>query len=310
MSPAPDPLMTLSQQAQWINSVSLQQMESAITIARVSRTRQEEVTRLQFRILDENRSVGSQGRVVHHRSTPHGGHCTTEPSRTDFGASSQRSSGYGKMSKLTRVPSSTACATNPGPCVDTVLLNLPRCLQCLRQMGRLPHCWCSQSLSCSECLTSCINTHSIQCCHHARHHCSFWRQSQWPRYLMSARTVSRQHASPIRVIEEETSPRTEYAQHPFYPHHSLCTGKGHHHSWQEQTGHRGIAHPTEKDISCNPMTIESEGRLADICHHFRRSANIIMLQGTGTKDYDGEGQAESTKCGSFMGLQWGRTAGS
>ena len=55
------------------------------------------------------------------------------------------------------------------------------------------------------------------------------------------------------------------------------------------------------------MTIESEGRLADICHHFRRNADIIMLQGTGTKDYDGEGQPKSTKCGSFWGLQWSWT---
>ena len=53
MSPAPDPLMTLSQQAQWINSATLQQMEAAVTTARVSRTRQEQLTRLQFRVLDE-----------------------------------------------------------------------------------------------------------------------------------------------------------------------------------------------------------------------------------------------------------------
>ena len=53
MSPAPEPLITLSQQVQWINSASLQQMEAAITVAKVFRTRQEEVTRLQFRVLDE-----------------------------------------------------------------------------------------------------------------------------------------------------------------------------------------------------------------------------------------------------------------
>ena len=53
MSPAPDPLMTPSQQAQWINSATLQQVEAAVKRARVSRTRQEEVTRLQFRVLDE-----------------------------------------------------------------------------------------------------------------------------------------------------------------------------------------------------------------------------------------------------------------
>ena len=53
MSPAPDPLMTLSQQVQWMSTATLQQMEAGITMARVSRTRQEEVTRLQFRVLDE-----------------------------------------------------------------------------------------------------------------------------------------------------------------------------------------------------------------------------------------------------------------
>ena len=67
MSPAPDPLMSLSQQVQWINSVTLQpmeaakwinsvtlqQLEAAVTTARVSRTKQEEVTRLQCRVLDE-----------------------------------------------------------------------------------------------------------------------------------------------------------------------------------------------------------------------------------------------------------------
>ena len=57
--------------------------------------------------------------------------------------------------------------------------------------------------------------------------------------------------------------------------------------------------PQIRIISYNPTTIESEGRLADICHHFRRSSDMIMLQGTGTKDYDGEGQPKSTKCGSF-----------
>ena len=53
MSPAPDPLMTLSHQVQWMSTATLQQMEAGITMARVSRTRQEEVTRLQFRVLDE-----------------------------------------------------------------------------------------------------------------------------------------------------------------------------------------------------------------------------------------------------------------
>ena len=53
MSPAPDPLMTLSQQVQWMSTATLEQMEAGITMARVSRTRQEEVTRLQFRVLDE-----------------------------------------------------------------------------------------------------------------------------------------------------------------------------------------------------------------------------------------------------------------
>ena len=69
-------------------------------------------------------SVGSESRVVQHRSTPHVGHCTTEHSRTDLGESLQRSSGYGNMSKLTRVPSLSAlsgvsvCATNPDPHLD------------------------------------------------------------------------------------------------------------------------------------------------------------------------------------------------
>ena len=48
MSPSPDPLVTLSQQVQWMNTATLQQMEAGVTMARVSRTRQEEVTRLQF----------------------------------------------------------------------------------------------------------------------------------------------------------------------------------------------------------------------------------------------------------------------
>ena len=52
-SPASDPLMTLSQQVQWMSTATLQQMEAGITMARVSRTRQDEVTRLQFRVLDE-----------------------------------------------------------------------------------------------------------------------------------------------------------------------------------------------------------------------------------------------------------------
>ena len=47
MSPAPE-LITLSQQVQWITCTSLQQMEAAITVAKVSRT-----TRLQFRVLGE-----------------------------------------------------------------------------------------------------------------------------------------------------------------------------------------------------------------------------------------------------------------
>ena len=53
MSPALDPLMTLSQQVQWMSTATLKHMETGITMARVSRTRQEEVTRLQFRVPDE-----------------------------------------------------------------------------------------------------------------------------------------------------------------------------------------------------------------------------------------------------------------
>ena len=33
MSPAPDPLMTLSQQVQWMNSATLQQMDAGVKIA-------------------------------------------------------------------------------------------------------------------------------------------------------------------------------------------------------------------------------------------------------------------------------------
>ena len=51
-------------------------MESATTIARVSRTSQEEITRLQFRVLVRSRSVGSQGCAVRCRSMSHDGHCT------------------------------------------------------------------------------------------------------------------------------------------------------------------------------------------------------------------------------------------
>ena len=53
MSPSPDPLVTLSQQELWMNTATLQQMEAGVTMARVSTTRQEEVTRLQFRVMDE-----------------------------------------------------------------------------------------------------------------------------------------------------------------------------------------------------------------------------------------------------------------
>ena len=38
------------------------------------------------------------------------------------------------------------------------------------------------------------------------------------------------------------------------------------------------------------MTIESERRLADFFAATSERVDIIMLQGTGTKDHDGEGQ--------------------
>ena len=66
--------------------------------------------------------------------------------------------------------------------------------------------------------------------------------------------------------------------------------------------------PQIRIISYNPMTMESEGRLADFFAATSERADIIMLQGTGTKDYDGEGQPKTTKCGSFRCLQWGWTA--
>ena len=114
-------------------------------------------------------------------------------------------------------------------------------------------------------------------------------------------------ASPIRFIREGTSQHSDRAQHLVHM-HNRSTGKG-----GTTTRGRGsqdtmASHtPQLRIISYSPMTIESEGRLADICHHFRRSADMIMLQGTGTKDFDVEGQPKSTKCGSFWGLQWGWT---
>ena len=77
-------------------------MEAAVTAARVSRTRREEVTRFSIPSTGRSRSVGSQSWVVHHRSKTHGGHRAAEPSRADPGTSSQRSSGHGNMNLLTR----------------------------------------------------------------------------------------------------------------------------------------------------------------------------------------------------------------
>ena len=119
--------------------------------------------------------------------------------------------------------------------------------------------------------------------------------------------------SPIRFVKQGTSPHTDRAQDHVHAHnHSThSTGKGSTTTRGRSSQNTTPSHtPQIRIVSYNPMTIESEGRLADICHHFRRSADIIMLQGTGTKDYDGEGQPKSTKCGSFWGVQWGWTTSS
>ena len=112
--------------------------------------------------------------------------------------------------------------------------------------------------------------------------------------------------SPIRFVKQGTSPHTDRARDHVHAHNQSThsTGKGSTTTRGRSSQNTTPSHtPQIRIISYNPMTIESEGRLADICHHFRRSADIIMLQGTGTKDYDGEGQP----CGSFWGVQWGWT---
>ena len=175
-----------------------------------------------------------------------------------------------------------------------VRMFLFQCLQCLWQV-RQPHCWYSpeQRSGTHSSVTTrthvSAGTHPAPVCsvevaptvapsasrpvsiHTAQSvaatqetFCSIWRESQWPRYLMSALTVSRQHCQPetrhcsfsssanpnsgkdatrrnatrasmdlnghcasaIRFVKEGTSPRTEHSQHPVYPHHDLCTGKG------------------------------------------------------------------------------------
>ena len=65
--------------------------------------------------------------------------------------------------------------------------------------------------------------------------------------------------------------------------------------------------PQIRIISYSPMTIESERRLADFFAATSERVDIIMLQGTGTKDYDGEGQ-NKRKMRIFPGPQWGWTA--
>ena len=52
-------------------------------------------------------------------------------------------------------------------------------------------------------------------------------------------------------------------------------------------------------------TLSSKGRLDDICHHFKGRADVIILQGTTTKDWTNEGRLVTVKCRGFGSVQWG-----
>ena len=58
--------------------------------------------------------------------------------------------------------------------------------------------------------------------------------------------------------------------------------------------------------SYNPMTVKHEGRLADICRHFRHAAALILLQGTCLIDPEDKGpRQEIIQCEGFWGVHWG-----
>ena len=54
MTPQPEALAILQQREQWLAQVTLKAAEEAITVTRVSRTRQTEISRVQVRVQDEN----------------------------------------------------------------------------------------------------------------------------------------------------------------------------------------------------------------------------------------------------------------
>ena len=62
--------------------------------------------------------------------------------------------------------------------------------------------------------------------------------------------------------------------------------------------------PQIRIVSYNPLALSSEGRLDDICHHFKGRAVVIILQGTTTKDWTSEGRPVTVKSGGFWSVQW------
>ena len=74
-----------------------------------------------------------------------------------------------------------------------------------------------------------------------------------------------------------------------------------------EKGHRswkGQGEPQLRIVSYNPLIQSSEGRLDDICHHFKERADVIILRGRTGKDWTNEGRPLTIKNIGFRGVQW------
>ena len=71
-----------------------------------------------------------------------------------------------------------------------------------------------------------------------------------------------------------------------------------HRSWKEK------GEPQIRIVSHNSVALSSEGRLHDTCHHFKRRADVIILQDTTAKDWTNEGRPVMVKCNGFWSVQW------
>ena len=127
-------------------------------------------------------------------------------------------------------------------------------------------------------------------------------------YEAATVAVGIRQRAPARVADKSRSNLVRFVKHdeqPIRPSSALHfnqQGQGHCHSLRSRQS--SCSSRQIRVIIYNLVTFHNKGRLSDICRHFRRTADIIVIQGTALKGRDDEGQAKLVCSEGFWGPHW------